>query len=416
VSSYSRLIFIFLLVFNISLSGADKFKEGLYTLMALDEELHQNYNNSALLYSKLFDFTQDYGYLNKAVYLYAYSKNTNKVYQLAKKTYKNKSPYKTLLTTEYIISAIALNKLDGIEQLAQDVLKKHNTSYNYTLVGDVYYAKKEYDKAITYYESAYAKDKNLKALLNLVDILYSYLNKKKEALSYLETYYREYGCNKLVCAKLVRLYQQEQNIDGMISILTVLNNKFKTQYTPKQYFLLQTLLVELLEKKDIKLAIQFLEKNRINDIKLLHLYSITGEYKKALDLVRKQYKATKDKSLLGQIAILEFELAKDKKKMFKHIFANFELALKVKPNANYENYYGYLLIDYDINIKKGLYLVKKALQKYPNNVAYKDSVAWGYYKNKQCTKAYKYMKEVIDEVGLDNEEIKLHWEKIKDCR
>jgi hypothetical protein len=26
------------------------------------------------------------------------------------------------------------------------------------------------------------------------------------------------------------------------------------------------------------------------------------------------------------------------------------------------------------------------------------------------------MKQVVDEVGLDDEEIKLHWEKIKECK
>ena len=75
-----------------------------------------------------------------------------------------------------------------------------------------------------------------------------------------------------------------------------------------------------------------------------------------------------------------------------------------------------MLIDYDLDIKKGLELVKRALKAYPSNLAYKDSVAWGYYKNNECKKAYKYIKDVVDSVGLDNEEIKLHWELIKECK
>jgi hypothetical protein len=49
-------------------------------------------------------------------------------------------------------------------------------------------------------------------------------------------------------------------------------------------------------------------------------------------------------------------------------------------------------------------------------VAFLDTLAWGEYKVKNCKEAYKYMKQVVDEVGLDDEEIKLHWEKIKECK
>ena len=84
-------------------------------------------------------------------------------------------------------------------------------------------------------------------------------------------------------------------------------------------------------------------------------------------------------------------------------------------NSCSNNYYGYILIDYDLDAKKGLMLVKKALKAYPNNLAFKDSVAWGNYKNHRCKEAYSYMKEVVDEAGLTDEEIKLHWMQIQNC-
>ena len=74
------------------------------------------------------------------------------------------------------------------------------------------------------------------------------------------------------------------------------------------------------------------------------------------------------------------------------------------------------MIDFNIDIKRGLVLVKKALETEPNNIAYIDTLAWGEYKLKNCKEAYIQMKKVVDEVGMDDEEIKLHWEQIQECK
>ena len=39
----------------------------------------------------------------------------------------------------------------------------------------------------------------------------------------------------------------------------------------------------------------------------------------------------------------------------------------------------------------------------------------GLYKQKKCNEAYDYMKKVVDAIGLNDEEIILHWKKIKEC-
>jgi hypothetical protein len=175
------------------------------------------------------------------------------------------------------------------------------------------------------------------------------------------------------------------------------------------------MLLPLLEQKDIKLAIKFLENNKLNDLKLLSLYKRTNQLKKALNLMKDLYKKTKYIDLLAQIAILEFEVAKDKRKVLQSVIKKFEDVLAVLDNHTYQNFLGYLLIDYDIDVRKGLGLVKKALKKSPNNIAYIDSLAWGQYKLKECKNALQNMKIVVDEIGLDDNEIKLHWEKIKEC-
>lgn len=162
--------------------------------------------------------------------------------------------------------------------------------------------------------------------------------------------------------------------------------------------------------------IDFWEQNGEEDEILLNLYRMTNQSQKAYNLLNKLYKNSNNMDFLAQQAILEFEMAKDKKSILFDVISKFDKVLQTEDNHIYQNYLAYILIDFDIDIQKGLLLVKKALEKDPTNVAYLDTLAWGEYKIKNCKDAYTYMKQVVDEVGLDDEEIKLHWEKIKECK
>jgi hypothetical protein len=197
------------------------------------------------------------------------------------------------------------------------------------------------------------------------------------------------------------MYNKYKNSSGYEKVTTLLENH----------------LVTLLEKKDIKEAIAFLEKNSSDTNRLLNLYYQDHQYDKALVLVRKLYRKSRDPELLGKIAMYQFEGAADKSKVLKHVIANFELALSSGiNNSSYQNYYGYLLIDYDINIKKGIKLVQTALKSMPNNLAYLDSLAWGYYKLGECEKAFETISKVVEAAGLKDPEIRYHWDSITKCK
>ena len=177
----------------------------------------------------------------------------------------------------------------------------------------------------------------------------------------------------------------------------------------------QDLLTRYLIKEDSKKAIIFLEENNINSAALLALYKNTNQLNKASLFLDKLYKKTNNLDYLGQQAILEFEMAKNKEMVLDSVISKFDKVLKKISNPIYENYLAYILIDYDLDIKRGLTLVKKALILEPNNLAFIDTLAWGEYKNKDCKNAYTNMKKVVDSAGLEDKEIKLHWEKIKEC-
>lgn len=90
-------------------------------------------------------------------------------------------------------------------------------------------------------------------------------------------------------------------------------------------------------------------------------------------------------------------------------------ALESMDDDVYQNFLGYILIDHDLDYKNGIRLVRLALEKKPDSAYYIDSLAWGYYKLKKCKEAYIQMKKVVDMVGLDEEEVADHWNKIQAC-
>lgn len=65
------------------------------------------------------------------------------------------------------------------------------------------------------------------------------------------------------------------------------------------------------------------------------------------------------------------------------------------------NYLGYSYIVRNVDIDKGLQLVEQALKYAPDNPAYLDSLAWGYYKKGKYKEALEIMLKVVEKVNND---------------
>lgn len=423
MSSYSRLIlFILILLSSIGCANQNNIvksnpKVDLYIMLALDSEKNSDYKNSFQYYRELYNITKEENYLKKSIEHSFRSKQFQTMNTLSKIGFQEFPKNKEYFWHQIIISLHSLGKEKEAITEAKNLIKEFQTSQSYELIAKIYYASKEYASSLKYYESAYALNQNQTTLIQLTNILYAYLNKKDVALAYLETYLQTKGCSAKICNKLMLIYQEQGNVNGMLSILNRMYTKYKNKpELSKTTLFIQKLIISLLEKKDINKAIDFLEQTGIDQTKLINLYYQNRELKKALMLTKKLYKKTKKPDLLGKIAMYRFELAPNKKKVMKNVIANFELALSSGiNNASYQNYYGYLLIDFEIDIKKGLNLVKDALKTAPNNIAFLDSLAWGYYKLHQCKDAYRVMSKVVVAAGLKDKEIKKHWDNIKKC-
>ena len=418
MSRNSRLIFLTIFLFFSGALAQDKSQEDLFIMMALDSEKEQKTLESFEYYNKLYTTTQKENYLKKAIYYSYKAKKFDKMHSLSKKALTTFPEYEEYYYQQIIIALVSQNKTTQALKEAKKLLKKYQNATSYEIMANVLYARKEYDSALQYYESAYTLNQNETTLIKLTTVLYSYLDQKDVALAYLETYLQTKGCTKAVCDKLMLIYQEEGNIEGMLSILNRMYLKYKENPAlSKTTLLIQNLIVSLLENKDIKEAIKFLEKTKIDQAKLINLYYQDGQLKKALMMTKRLYRKTKNPDLLGKIAMYRFELADDKRAVMKNVIANFELALSSGiNNASYQNYYGYLLVDFDIDLTKGVRLIQSAVKTAPNNVAYLDSLAWGYYKQGKCEEALEIMKKVIRVTGLKDKEINYHWKTINDCK
>ena len=147
---------------------------------------------------------------------------------------------------------------------------------------------------------------------------------------------------------------------------------------------------------------------------LMDIYLSSKNFKEAYKVAKNLYLKTNNVKYLGKMAIYQYEGAKIKdKKLISSVVKKFEKTVKKSKDPMFLNYYGYLLIDYDIDIKKGIKLVKEALRVEPDSPYYLDSLAWGYYKLGKCKKAKKIMQKVT-QMSQDKEVLK-HMKMIEKC-
>ncbi|WP_200764113.1 tetratricopeptide repeat protein [Nitrosophilus alvini] len=385
-------------------------KEDFYIMSALYFQQKGYYQDAAELFKELYKKTERPEYkIEEIKLLIAMKKYKSAKEEILKlqKSFPDNAQLFRLLSLVYF----HLKDYKNAEKSILKAIKLKSNPQDYEFLASMYMSQKKYEAALKYYQSAYAINHDEKLVDRMATIMFLYLNKKKDAIAYLETHTRMYGCSFVLCNKLASFYGALNDVDGMISVYKRMYERYNEDDIAKK-------LVELyIFKRDYKNAIEFLEKSKFNDELLLDLYKIQKDYKKAAKLSETLYKKTGDLDYLAQNAIFEYESASDKNDptLLNNVIKKFEKVLEKREDSLYLNYLGYLLIDHDINIKRGIELVKKALKQNSESPYYLDSLAWGYYKLGRCKEAYELMKKVIDKLGLKDKEVKIHWEKIEEC-
>jgi tetratricopeptide (TPR) repeat protein len=390
--------------------------ENEYIILALESENQRLYYDARELYLRLFQNTNNYEYFVKYIAISTNIKDYKSVKDQVLKYYLENIKQEEMILRLYTFSLFKLSEQKEALLNAQKLVRLYPNDVNYELLGTIYLQQKNYVKAYEFFEKAFSINNSANTFLNLTNIQYYSLSQKDEAIRKIEEYIKVNGYDFNLSMQLLSFYEKEKKTDKLISLLKQMYFDYKKNNEILMLSKTKILLIKYIAKENVEKAIEFLEQNNEDDEILLNLYKITNQPKKAFDLLGRLHKKSDNLDYLAQQAIIEFEMADDKKTVLNDITVKFEKVLKSIDNHVYENYLAYILIDFDIDLKRGLVLVKKALEKDPNNVAYIDTLAWGEYKTKNCKEAYKQMKKVVDEIGLEDSEIKLHWEKIKECK
>ena len=377
-------------------------------IKAIFLEEQNDFKASHKYYSKLYDATHQEEYLLKEVTTAHYagiaSKNLEQL-----KVYSVKNP--TNLQAKRLLLSFYLKdkKFKKAKDIAQLLIAQSTQAVDFELAANPYIFTEEYEVALKYLKEAYSKTYNEDILLKIITIQINYLNHIDDAVRILEIHRRDQGCSEKICLQLLGIYSQQRKIEKLIPI-------YKELYkATKKEIYIEKIIETYLAINKIDSAITYLENDIKNDTLLYSLYMENKSYLKANRLTQRLIKDTLDPKWYAESAISYYESLSDKddKVELQKVVDDFEKAIQFgNKNPVYFNYYGYTLIDKDLDLRKGLKIIKKALAQEPENSYFLDSLAWGYYKLNECEKAYNYMKKVIDIEGLNDEEIAKHWNAI----
>ncbi len=344
-----------------------------YYMVALDCEYRKDYLCSSSMFEKLYDITKQKRFLKESTRFALltgrydiYKKHIKELEVLAEKD----SEVASFLIPYY------LRKKDfkGAEKITKNLLNHKKSQENYQLLAALYIDTKQYKKA--------------------QKVLNEYIN--------------EYGCDPKMCGMLLVIKTKQNDIEGVAKLL-----KRLYETTNNQTFEIELLKLYVSTGRFDELEKYVRKSKTLSEEILIDIYSSVKDYKKAEKISLEIYKKKKDPFYLADSAVFLYEADyKKNHKVLKKVIERFQKSVDKVKKPLFYNYYGYLLIDHDVDIKKGIEYVKKALKLEPENEYYLDSLAWGYYKLGKCKKALEILKKLKDK---DQIEIKQHIEKVKEC-
>ncbi|WP_297814148.1 hypothetical protein [uncultured Helicobacter sp.] len=306
---------------------------------------------------------------------------------------------------------------DNALKEAKKLISYHKTAQTYEILASVYFLREDFQNAAQTLSKAYALTRDELLLDRLGAIYLLFLKQPQKTIALYETHLRMYGVSSLIGEKLAIIYTESKNYaqaaQVYVKLYETLGNQSYAKLALEFYFKL----------KRLDLAKAFLLKNPKIDARdeiLLEVYRLQKDYANSIKQAKSLYQNTQDLNYLAYYAMMRYE---NMQSFSRTKLAEIEKDLKTSASkledALYWNYLGYLMIEHDfkdsVRIQEGMKYVQLALDKEPQNVYYLDSLAWGYYKLKDCKKA----KEIIDKIPQNEREketeINEHYKTISRC-
>ena len=371
-------------------------------------------NNSYLKYKELYKVTKEEIFLIKKAFIALKTEEKEKKEEVLKELEKTTLKENNLFPSkiEIIFNLLtSLEKKDRAVEFLKKASKTEDIKVLKFIFGKLFFNSK-YEDSFNVLKKVYYLEPTTSMAFMLVSLM-KHLNKPVlERIKVLEDF-RKVEKNKNIEMKLISLYRDTLNINGVLESYLILHDLDKEN---KEY--IDTIIGIYSYQNNILSLISFLEKVPSKKELLYEIYREVDKLK-AIELANNIYNETKKSKWLGEEGVLYFEIYEKSKnkKDFNTSFKAFEklISTHIKVDATYLNYYGYILIDLDIDVKKGLKLIKRALNQKPKNIYYVDSLSWGYYKLKECKKADEILEEFNKEKKIEQKEVKEHWLKIKNC-
>ncbi len=416
--SWNRIAFSLLTVFILStVTGSAKelmkISEDELIMRGLLYDEYKAYENSYQVYKRLYDATGAEIYLFKEATSALMSRNHILESIARLKRWDKVNPDRIEVRRLLIPLYLTIRQVKNATIEAELLLEQSKEPMDLDLASNSFLYAGKFKRALDLLNRVYETVPREDILLRMTDIMDQFTGERKKAIQLLETHRRMNIVSHDVYVKLLLLYQKEKDIDGILATYKALYKQDNDQ----EY--LTKIIDAYIYKRDLDGAIAFLEADQSRNDILYELYKTQKYFSKALALVDKLYEEDKNSKWIAEKGVLLFENAEDKndKKMIQDVISQFEKAIALgNDDSIYLNYYGYTLIDKEVNVKKGIDVIENALIQQPDNMYYLDSLAWGYYKQRDCDKAYKLMKRVVDEEGLEEEEIIEHWDAIRQCK
>lgn len=382
-------------------------QEDIYILTALYAEEQGDYEGASRIFEALYRESEKKEYLLRSLKNDMAAQKYERVIQKAHTAAKEDLEPQRFK----IIALLKLERVKEAKEFAIALVQHSKNVDDKLLLGDICINLKEYEEALQHFEEAYAKEHHEKIITKIALVLYLHLERKKDAIAQLETHSRIHGCTVALCNTLAGFYSSQNDMSALAATYERAYKLEESSEIAKKIIQIYRYQGEYVKMRD------FLQESKSDNELLLQLYIREKNYKAASSLAKELYEESGDLLFLGQSAIFEYESSEDKndKAMHKSVIAKLTEVIAFKKDAMYLNYLGYLLIDHDVDVQKGIFCVKEALQIEPDSAYYLDSLAWGYYKLGNCAEAAKIMKKVATMEGGDNEEVVKHSKAIEEC-
>ena len=385
--------------------------ENTLILFALDAQNRGDDAQAVGYYDLLYERTKKGLYRDQAMSALIHGRYYDDVVERVLSMRQNSEAISEQNQRYFIIALLSGSEIESAKEEALVLTQKSPTEENYLILAEVYLLEKDYDKTLEALEKAYSLNYSEQVLDKIALLMYTNMNRRNEAIERLQQHIEHFGYSLAVTKRLAAFYGDQRNEAGLLETYPRLYDLEPTEQNGN-------IVIQLYwNAKKVTELTKFLERTGANDELLLRIYTGEKRFSKAVVLAEKLYDETGEIDYLGQKAIFTYEAAENKrdKQLLDRVISDLKKVVEVKEEGYYLNYLGYCMIEYDRDIDAGMAYVKRALAIEPDSGYFIDSLAWGYYKQGECEKAYELMQRVVEIMGEDDEEVKAHLKAIKKC-